>query len=138
MIIYNNDPDHYQLLPSSSISYTYEAYLFNYELHQNDHNQTVSCRLIQQDFEPIIILNVTLTNILNIEYKAYLVGNYYVTRSFNTHSSIEINCEEFNGNPKPVYSLIWMLNGEHRTLLNRTKYGRYYIDNATWQHRGKD
>ncbi|CAF0745801.1 unnamed protein product [Rotaria sp. Silwood1] len=136
MIIYNNDPDHYQLLSSSSISYIYTAYLFNYELNQNDHNQTVSCALIQQDLKQIVILNVTLTDILNIEYKAYLYGNYYFTRSFNSYSSIEINCEEFNGNPKPVYSLIWMLNGENQTLLNKTKYGRYFINNATWRHRG--
>ncbi|CAF0739214.1 unnamed protein product [Rotaria sordida] len=137
MIIYNNDPDYYQLLSSSSsISYIYTAYLFNYELNQNDHNQTVSCALIQQDLKQIIILNVTLIDILNIEYKAYLYGNYYFIRSFNSYSSIEINCEEFHGNPKPVYSLIWMLNGENRTLLNKTKHGRYFIDNATWRHRG--
>ncbi|CAF3387509.1 unnamed protein product [Rotaria sp. Silwood1] len=138
MIIYNNDPDHYQLLSSSSISYIYTAYLFNYELNQNDHNQTVSCALIQQDLKQIVILNVTLTDILNIEYKAYLYGNYYFTRSFNSYSSIEINCEEFNGNPKPVYSLIWMLNGENQTLLNKTKYGRYFINNATWRHRDEE
>ncbi|CAF2852483.1 unnamed protein product [Rotaria sp. Silwood2] len=136
MIIYNNDPDHYQLLSSSSSAHIYTAYLFNYELNQNDHNQTVSCSLIQQNLKQIVILNVTLIDILNIEYKAYLYGNYYFTRSFNSYSSIEINCEEFDGNPKPVYSLIWMLNSENRTLLNKTKHGRYFIDNANWRHRG--
>jgi hypothetical protein len=139
MIIYNNDPDHYQLLSSSSSnSYTYTGYLSNYELNQNDHNQTVSCALIQQKTQHTILLNVTLSNVFNIEYKAYLRGNYYFTRSFNAYSSIEINCEEFDANPKPVYTLIWILNGENQTLLNRTKYGRYFIDNATWRHRGKD
>jgi hypothetical protein len=132
MIIYNNDPDHYELL-SSSTSYTYKAYLLNYELNRNDHHQTVSCALIQQ----LVIHNVTLVNKLNIKYKAYLRGNYYFTRSFNAYSSIEINCEEFDGNPEPIYTLIWRLNGENQILLNKTKHGRYFIENATWRHRGK-
>jgi hypothetical protein len=135
MIIYNNDPNHYQLIPSSATSYTYTAYLSNYELHQNDHNQTVSCTLIQQQ---TVLLNNTLSQELNIEYKAFLRGNYYFTRSFTAYSSIEINCEEFDANPKPVYTLIWTLNGEVKTLLNKTTYGRYLIDNATWRHRGRD
>jgi hypothetical protein len=138
MIIYNNDPDHYQLFSSSSNSYTYIAYLFNYELNRNDHNQTISCTFIQEKSQQIIIHNITLINKLNIEYKAYLRGNYYFTRSFNTYSSIEINCEEFDANPKPFYTLIWTLNGENQILLNKTMYGRYFINNATWQHRGKD
>ena len=75
---------------------------------------------------------------LDIQYKAYLRGSYYFIRSFNSYSSIEINCEEFNGNPKPVYTLLWILNGKNRTLLNKTKHGRYYINNATWRNRGED
>jgi hypothetical protein len=134
MIIYNNDPDLYQLLSSSSTSYTYTASLVNYELNRNDHNQSISCSLIQQQ---IMIQNVTLINQLNVRYKAYLRGNYYFTRSFNAYSSIEINCEEFNANPKPVYTLLWILNGENRTLLNKTKHGRYFIENATWRNRGR-
>jgi hypothetical protein len=142
MIIYNTDPDHYQLLPSSSssspISYTYISYLVNYELNRNDHNQTISCAFIQEKSQQIILHNISLINKLNIEYKAYLRGNYYFTRSFNAYSLIEINCEEFDGNPKPIYTLIWILNGEYHILLNKTKYGRYFIHNATWKHRGKD
>jgi len=140
MIIYNNDPDYYQLLSSSSSSnsYTYIAYLFNYELNRNDHNQTVSCAFLQQKSQQIVIHNVTLTNKLNIEYKAYLRGHYYFIRSFNAYSLIEINCEEFDANPQPVYTLIWILNGENQTLLNKTKHGRYFINNATWRHRGKE
>ncbi len=134
MIIYNNDPDYYQLLSSSSTSYTYIASLFNYELNRNDHNQTLSCALIQQQ---TVIHNITRTNQLNVKYKAYLRGNYYFTRSFNAYSSIEINCEEFHANPKPVYTLLWILNEENRTLLNKTKHGRYFIQNATWRNRGK-
>lgn len=134
IIIYNNDPDYYQLLSSSSTSYTYIASLFNYELNRNDHNQTISCALIQQQ---TLIQNITLTNQFNVRYKAYLRGNYYFTRSFNAYSSIEINCEEFNANPKPVYTLLWILNGENRTLLNKSKHGRYFIPNATWRNRGK-
>jgi hypothetical protein len=38
------------------------------------------------------------------------------TRSFNSYSSIEINCEEFDANPKPTYTLIWTLNGENQIL----------------------
>lgn len=136
MIIYNNDPDQYQLLPSST-SYRYTAYLFNYELNRNDHNQTISCSLIEQKSQQIILQNISLINKFNIEYKTYLYGNYYFTRSFNAYSLIEINCEEFDGNPKPVYSLIWLLNGNKQILLNKTKYGRYFIKNATWKHRGK-
>lgn len=138
MIIYNNDPDHYQLVSSSSISYTYTAYLFNYELNQNDHQQTAYCALVEQDLKQTVLLNVTLTNVFNIEYKAYLYGNYYFTRSFNSYSSIEINCEEFRGNPNPIYTLIWILNGVNRTLLNKSKHGQYFINNATWRHRGKE
>jgi hypothetical protein len=137
MIIYNTDPDYYQLLPSSSSSYIYSAYLINYELNRNDHKQRISCALIEQKLHQTVLVNVTLSEILNVEYKAYLRGNYYFTRSFNVYSSIEINCEEFDGNPKPVYTLIWILNGNNQTLLNKTKYGRYVIENATWRHRGK-
>jgi len=138
MIIYNNAPDHYQLLSASSNSYMYIAYLFNYELNKNDHNQSVSCTLIQQESQQTVLLNTTRTDLLNIEYRAYLRGNYYFTRSFNAHSSIEINCEEFDANPKAVYTLIWILNEKNHTLLNKTNHGRYLIDNATWRHRGKD
>ena len=134
MILYNNDPDLYRLLSSSSTSYTYTASLWNYELNRNDHNQSISCALIQQQ---TMIQNVTLISQFNVRYKAYLHGNYYFTRSFNAYSSIEINCEEFNANPKPVYTLLWVLNGENRTLLNKTKHGRYFIENATWRNRGK-
>ncbi|CAM4755038.1 unnamed protein product [Rotaria magnacalcarata] len=138
MIIYNNDADHYQLRSSTSVSYSYTAYLVNYELNKNDHNQTVLCTLIQQNLKPTVLLNATLPAVLNIQYKTYLYGNYYFTRSFNSYSSIEINCEEFDGNPKPMYTLIWMLNGENRTLLNKTQHGKYIIDSATWRNRGKD
>ncbi|UJR33073.1 hypothetical protein I4U23_020532 [Adineta vaga] len=133
MIVYNNDPDHYQLLPLSSNSYRYTASLLNYELNRNDHNQHVSCTLFQQELQST---NVTLSKDLNIEYKAYLRGNYYFIRSFNSYSSIEINCEEFDANPKAIYTLIWVLNGQNQTLLNQTIYGRYLIKNATWHHRG--
>ena len=138
MIIYNNDPNHYQLHSLSSTSYTYTAYLFNYELNQNDHNQILSCTLIQQEAQPTVVLKTTLSSVLNIEYKACLRGSYYFSRSFDAHSSIEINCEEFDANPKPVYTLIWILNGDNQTLLNKTNYGRYFIDNATWRHRGRN
>ena len=137
MIIYNNDPDSYQLLSSSSTSYTYTAYLFNYELNRNDHNQTVSCLILQQNLEQYVINNISLIEQLNIEYKAYLRGNYYFIHSFNTYSSIEINCEEFDGNPPPVYTLIWTLNEKNQTLFNKNKHGRYLIQNATWEQRGK-
>ncbi|CAF1014783.1 unnamed protein product [Adineta steineri] len=136
MIIYNNDPDFYELLSLSSNSYQYKAYIFNYELNRNDHNQTVSCMLIQQELQQIVMLNFTRIDLLNIEYKAYLRGSYYFIRSFNAYSSIEINCEEFDANPKAVYTLIWILNERNQTLLNKTHHGRYLIDNATWQNRG--
>ncbi|CAF1071414.1 unnamed protein product [Adineta steineri] len=136
MIIYNNDPDSYELLSLSSNSYLYKAYILNYELNRNDHNQTVSCMLIQQELQQIVMLNFTRKDLLNIEYKAYLRGNYYFIRSFNAYSSIEINCEEFDANPKAVYTLIWILNERNQTLLNKTHHGRYLIDNATWQNRG--
>lgn len=137
MIIYNTDPDQYQLLPSSSTSYTYIASLWNYELNRNDHNQTVSCVLLKQQSQQIVIHNQTLPQPLNITYKAFLRGNYYFTRSFNAYSSIEINCDEFNGNPPPVYTLIWMSNNHNQTLFNQSKHGRYLIVNATWRNRGK-
>lgn len=138
MILYNNAPDRYQLLRTSSIYYTYEGYLINYELDRNDHNQTVSCVLIEQQSQPKTIINITRPERFNVQFKAYLRGEYYFIRSFHSHSSIVINCEEFDGNPNPFYSLIWSLNGDDRTLLNRTKHGRYAIADATWRHRGKD
>ncbi|CAF1485921.1 unnamed protein product [Adineta ricciae] len=137
MTIYSHDSDRYELSPLSSNSYSYAANLLNYDLDRNDHNQHVSCMLLQQEFQTTkAILNTSLPTILNVEYKAYLRGNYYFTRSFNSYSLIEINCEEFDGNPKPVYTLIWFLNGENQTLLNQSQHGRYFIENATWHQRG--
>lgn len=137
MIIYNHDPDQYQLLDSSSTSFTYIASILHYELDRNDHNQTISCTLIEQQIKPIIIHTQTLCQSLNVTYKAYLHGSYYSTRSFNAFSSIEINCEVFNANPSPVYTLIWMFNDRNQTLFNQTKQGRYIITNATWRNRGR-
>ena len=134
MIIYNNAPDQYQLLPSSSTSYIYSASLWNYELNRNDHNQIVSCVLLEQQ---IFIHNQTLFPPLNVIYKAVLRGKYYFTRSFSAYSSIEINCEQFDSNPPPVHTLVWMLNDQNQTLFNRTKQGRFQITNATWRNRGK-
>lgn len=136
MIIYNNDPDYSQLLSLSTTCYTFRNYLFNYELNRNDHNQSISCLLIEQKSQQILLKNLTLKSQFNIEYKTYLRGNYYFIHSFNPYSTIEINCEEFDGNPKPIYSLIWLLNEKYEILLNKTKYGKYIIHNATWQHRG--
>ena len=137
MILYNHDPDQYQLLDSSSTSYTYIASLLHYEFDRNDHNQTISCALIEQQSEQIVIHNKTLQHQLNVTYKAYLHGSYYSTRSFNAFSSIEINCEVFHANPSPVYTLVWMLNDRNQTLFNQSKQGRYFITNATWRNRGK-
>lgn len=138
MIIYNNDPDDQQLHFNSSNLFIYTNYLLNYELNRNDHNQTVTCTLIEQRFQQQILWHhIQLEKRLSIEYKAYLVGNYYFIRSFNSYSTIEINCEEFDGNPRPIYSLIWSLNRQHRILLNRTSYGRYVLVDTTWQNRGK-
>jgi hypothetical protein len=140
MLIYNNAPDRYQLVYlSRSVLpfYTYESYLVDYELNRNDHHQTVSCVFTDYLSQSATIINITQSHVIHVEFKAHLYGHYYFTRSFNSHSSIDIDCEEFDGNPKPVYTLLWMLNGENRTLLNKATRGHYTIPDATWRHRGK-
>lgn len=139
MIIYNNNPDDYQLIRlSTSSSYRFSGAVLHYQLDRDDHRQNVTCSLFEHQSRPILLRETTSIHPLNITYKAYLRGEYYFTRSFPSHSSIEIHCDEFDGNPTPLYTLLWSLNEINRTLLNKSLNGRYVISDATWRHRGNE
>lgn len=136
MIVYNNDAETYDLINYGLNSFGYTGHVLNYELDRTDNNETISYLLIEHLSQPITIINITQLYKFNVQYKASARENTYFTYSFSSQSIIKINCEQFDANPAPLYSLIWTLNGRTNFLLNYTKHGRYVIENGTWTQRG--
>lgn len=138
MIIHNNRADRYELLAVSPSKFRLIGSLLHYEIDRSDHRENVTCTLFGHRPQPLIIAQTTSIRSFNVKYEVSLRGEYFFVRSFPSHSAIEINCEEFDGNPPPLYTLVWNLNGINRTLFNKTKRGKFFIADATWRHRGRN
>ncbi|CAF0771994.1 unnamed protein product [Didymodactylos carnosus] len=151
LTIYDNDPDYKDILKDSFSEWYYYRAILQYTIDVNDHNKNVICLLQQQQQKQqqqqqqtslLSTENQSLTTLksisyqLQIQYKAYLKGNYHFIKSFDSNQDILINCKEFDANPKPLYTLTRNLNKEKEIIFKNSQQGIYLITNATWKHRG--